>query len=229
MKLYANHSAFTWGQLFHGFNRAPQHQNDINRPEKGASVSLITYNLVYLNTRQLFILGKYKSVFYLHLCGTSACTLGIVNPHRSGIQCCPLYSTALMGLLGVLDFMFVNHACHSIITRGASVQLVFGFEVCQIWLNWSSVFNRKPKAYLTLFDKSVIPHSFLIGWFFHFWHFLWISLSLNLCSCPHLVTEYADATGLVNWVWEFRVWKKDKKAITWDDQRTRRMFSYLKT
>ncbi|XP_056625575.1 E3 ubiquitin-protein ligase synoviolin [Triplophysa dalaica] len=35
---------------------------------------------------------------------------------------------SLVGLLGVLDFMFVNHACHSIITRGASVQLVFGFE-----------------------------------------------------------------------------------------------------
>uniref|UniRef100_A0A674A6H3 RING-type E3 ubiquitin transferase n=1 Tax=Salmo trutta TaxID=8032 RepID=A0A674A6H3_SALTR len=35
---------------------------------------------------------------------------------------------SLMVLLGVLDFLFVNHACHSIITRGASVQLVFGFE-----------------------------------------------------------------------------------------------------
>ncbi|KAM8909154.1 E3 ubiquitin-protein ligase synoviolin [Spinachia spinachia] len=35
---------------------------------------------------------------------------------------------SLMGLLAVLDFLFVNHACHSIITRGASVQLVFGFE-----------------------------------------------------------------------------------------------------
>uniref|UniRef100_H3CDH8 RING-type E3 ubiquitin transferase n=1 Tax=Tetraodon nigroviridis TaxID=99883 RepID=H3CDH8_TETNG len=35
---------------------------------------------------------------------------------------------SLLGLLGVLDFLFVNHACHSIITRGASVQLVFGFE-----------------------------------------------------------------------------------------------------
>uniref|UniRef100_A0A8C6WGS5 RING-type E3 ubiquitin transferase n=1 Tax=Neogobius melanostomus TaxID=47308 RepID=A0A8C6WGS5_9GOBI len=34
----------------------------------------------------------------------------------------------LMALLAVLDFLFVNHACHSIITRGASVQLVFGFE-----------------------------------------------------------------------------------------------------
>ncbi|XP_037318477.1 E3 ubiquitin-protein ligase synoviolin [Pungitius pungitius] len=35
---------------------------------------------------------------------------------------------SLIGLLAVLDFLFVNHACHSIITRGASVQLVFGFE-----------------------------------------------------------------------------------------------------
>uniref|UniRef100_A0A8C8F2Q5 RING-type E3 ubiquitin transferase n=1 Tax=Oncorhynchus tshawytscha TaxID=74940 RepID=A0A8C8F2Q5_ONCTS len=35
---------------------------------------------------------------------------------------------SLMVLLGILDFLFVNHACHSIITRGASVQLVFGFE-----------------------------------------------------------------------------------------------------
>ncbi|XP_077589568.1 E3 ubiquitin-protein ligase synoviolin [Stigmatopora nigra] len=35
---------------------------------------------------------------------------------------------SLMGLLGVLDCMFVYHACQSIITRGASVQLVFGFE-----------------------------------------------------------------------------------------------------
>ncbi|XP_077389088.1 E3 ubiquitin-protein ligase synoviolin isoform X2 [Festucalex cinctus] len=35
---------------------------------------------------------------------------------------------SLMGLLGVLDFLFVYHACQSIINRGASVQLVFGFE-----------------------------------------------------------------------------------------------------
>lgn len=34
-----------------------------------------------------------------------------------------------MCLLGVLDFFFVSHAYHSILTRGASVQLVFGFEV----------------------------------------------------------------------------------------------------
>lgn len=44
-----------------------------------------------------------------------------------------------MGLLGVLDFIFVNHACHSIITRGASVQLVFGFEVGQASLGASAV------------------------------------------------------------------------------------------
>lgn len=36
---------------------------------------------------------------------------------------------ALMFLLGILDFLFVSHAYHSILTRGASVQLVFGFEV----------------------------------------------------------------------------------------------------
>ncbi|XP_053908413.1 E3 ubiquitin-protein ligase synoviolin [Cuculus canorus] len=35
---------------------------------------------------------------------------------------------SLMFLLGILDFLFVNHAYHSILTRGASVQLVFGFE-----------------------------------------------------------------------------------------------------
>ncbi|XP_075582237.1 E3 ubiquitin-protein ligase synoviolin isoform X2 [Pelecanus crispus] len=35
---------------------------------------------------------------------------------------------SLMLLLGILDFVFVNHAYHSILTRGASVQLVFGFE-----------------------------------------------------------------------------------------------------
>lgn len=34
-----------------------------------------------------------------------------------------------MLLLGILDFLFVSHAYHSILTRGASVQLVFGFEV----------------------------------------------------------------------------------------------------
>lgn len=34
-----------------------------------------------------------------------------------------------MFLLAILDFLFVSHAYHSILTRGASVQLVFGFEV----------------------------------------------------------------------------------------------------
>lgn len=41
----------------------------------------------------------------------------------------PAPAAALMFLLGILDFLFVNHAYHSILTRGASVQLVFGFEV----------------------------------------------------------------------------------------------------
>ncbi|KAI1229729.1 hypothetical protein IHE44_0010916, partial [Lamprotornis superbus] len=35
---------------------------------------------------------------------------------------------SLMFLLGILDLLFVSHAYHSILTRGASVQLVFGFE-----------------------------------------------------------------------------------------------------
>ncbi|XP_072278876.1 E3 ubiquitin-protein ligase synoviolin [Pyxicephalus adspersus] len=35
---------------------------------------------------------------------------------------------ALMLLLGVLDVLFVSHSYHSLVTRGASVQLVFGFE-----------------------------------------------------------------------------------------------------
>uniref|UniRef100_A0A8C3V2N0 RING-type E3 ubiquitin transferase n=1 Tax=Catharus ustulatus TaxID=91951 RepID=A0A8C3V2N0_CATUS len=35
---------------------------------------------------------------------------------------------SLMLLLGILDLLFVSHAYHSILSRGASVQLVFGFE-----------------------------------------------------------------------------------------------------
>ncbi|KAM9367155.1 E3 ubiquitin-protein ligase synoviolin [Phaethornis superciliosus] len=35
---------------------------------------------------------------------------------------------SLVFLLGILDFLFISHAYHSILTRGASVQLVFGFE-----------------------------------------------------------------------------------------------------
>lgn len=58
------------------------------------------------------------------------------------IECCCfwlffIFPAALIGLLGVLDFLFVNHACHSIITRGASVQLVFGFEVGHVSLDVS--------------------------------------------------------------------------------------------
>lgn len=54
---------------------------------------------------------------------------GIASFHERVTTVLFFSGTALMVLLGVLDFLFVNHACHSIITRGASVQLVFGFEV----------------------------------------------------------------------------------------------------
>lgn len=59
---------------------------------------------------------------------TNACITGRTPP-QGLIHFCSVFAAALLGLLGVLDFLFVNHACHSIITRGASVQLVFGFEV----------------------------------------------------------------------------------------------------
>uniref|UniRef100_A0A6I8RUZ3 RING-type E3 ubiquitin transferase n=1 Tax=Xenopus tropicalis TaxID=8364 RepID=A0A6I8RUZ3_XENTR len=47
---------------------------------------------------------------------------------RSLVICIELYFRTLMLLLGVLDAFFVSHAYHSLVTRGASVQLVFGFE-----------------------------------------------------------------------------------------------------
>ncbi|KAG8177349.1 hypothetical protein JTE90_020989 [Oedothorax gibbosus] len=36
--------------------------------------------------------------------------------------------SSLLILLGILDYFFVSHAYHSTLTKGASVQLVFGFE-----------------------------------------------------------------------------------------------------
>lgn len=48
------------------------------------------------------------------------------SPNISWLFHCRIVS--LMFLLGTLDFLFVSHAYHSILTRGASVQLVFGFE-----------------------------------------------------------------------------------------------------
>jgi hypothetical protein len=50
---------------------------------------------------------------------------------------------ALLTLLGTLDFSFVHMAYYSTLTKGASVQLVFGFEVwlliklsyCWIWFD----------------------------------------------------------------------------------------------
>ncbi|XP_038620787.1 E3 ubiquitin-protein ligase synoviolin [Tachyglossus aculeatus] len=48
------------------------------------------------------------------------------SPNISWLFHCRILS--LMVLLAGLDFLFVSHAYHSILTRGASVQLVFGFE-----------------------------------------------------------------------------------------------------
>ncbi|XP_040321707.1 E3 ubiquitin-protein ligase synoviolin isoform X2 [Herpailurus yagouaroundi] len=53
------------------------------------------------------------------------------SPNISWLFHCRIVS--LMFLLGILDFLFVSHAYHSILTRGASVQLVFGFEVRRAW------------------------------------------------------------------------------------------------
>ncbi|GIX70761.1 e3 ubiquitin-protein ligase synoviolin [Caerostris extrusa] len=36
--------------------------------------------------------------------------------------------SSLLVLLGIMDYFFVSHAYHSTLTKGASVQLVFGFE-----------------------------------------------------------------------------------------------------
>ena len=37
--------------------------------------------------------------------------------------------SGLLTFLGVVDLYFVNHAYYSTLIKGASVQLVFGFEV----------------------------------------------------------------------------------------------------
>ena len=39
------------------------------------------------------------------------------------------YLQALLALLGTVDVYFINHAYYSTLIKGASVQLVFGFEV----------------------------------------------------------------------------------------------------
>lgn len=76
----------------------------------------------------------------------SLCAFIPNSPVHNINRCCFwlyfMFPAALIGLLGVLDFLFVNHACHSIITRGASVQLVFGFEVGRVSRDASSVCAR---------------------------------------------------------------------------------------
>ncbi len=50
--------------------------------------------------------------------------------------------TALLAFLGVVDVYFINHAYYSTLIKGASVQLVFGFEVSN-QLNFYLVCSRK--------------------------------------------------------------------------------------
>ncbi len=40
-----------------------------------------------------------------------------------------MFVAGLLATLGLVDMFFVNHAYHSTLVKGASVQLVFGFEV----------------------------------------------------------------------------------------------------
>ena len=40
--------------------------------------------------------------------------------------------SGLLTFLGVVDLYFVNHAYYSTLIKGASVQLVFGFEVSAV-------------------------------------------------------------------------------------------------
>ncbi|XP_042903423.1 E3 ubiquitin-protein ligase synoviolin [Parasteatoda tepidariorum] len=57
--------------------------------------------------------------------------------------------SSLLILLAILDFCFVNHAYQSTVTKGASVQLVFGFEYAILL---SIVFNILMKYILHFYD-----------------------------------------------------------------------------
>lgn len=61
-----------------------------------------------------------------------------------------------MFLLGILDFLFVSHAYHSILTRGASVQLVFGFEVKLAW----EVGRTSPPNVPSISQQTLTEHLF---------------------------------------------------------------------
>ncbi|MGH0183274.1 UNVERIFIED_CONTAM: hypothetical protein FKN15_011318 [Acipenser sinensis] len=69
----------------------------------------------------VFLLGKFmRKVFFGQL--------RAAEMEVGGLSLRSDHILSLMALLATLDFVFVTHACHSIMTRGASVQLVFGFE-----------------------------------------------------------------------------------------------------
>ena len=48
---------------------------------------------------------------------------------KTKIICFCYVFLALLTVLGLLDAYFINHAYYSTLIKGASVQLVFGFEV----------------------------------------------------------------------------------------------------
>ena len=57
------------------------------------------------------------SVYNLFLCGLGSKLHAVFHP------------TVLTVSLGLIDALFINYAYHSTLMKGASVQLVFGFEV----------------------------------------------------------------------------------------------------
>lgn len=53
-----------------------------------------------------------------------------------------LFHCRVVSLLGILDFLFVSHAYHSILTREASTQLVFGFEYAILMTKALTIFIK---------------------------------------------------------------------------------------
>lgn len=75
---------------------------------------------------------------------------------------------ALLFLLGVLDFFFVNLAYHSTIAKGASVQLVFGFEV--------SITIYFVTCFLMFWNYCIL----MIAYLFYFQYAILLSVVVNI-------------------------------------------------
>ena len=65
-----------------------------------------------------------------------------------------LHHTGLLSVLSILDIYFVNHAYYSTLTKGASVQLVFGFEVMPVCLLKS---QKRPTRKMFVYKIQVNP------------------------------------------------------------------------